>query len=389
MSPKMTVDVSLCGCIPRSEMTSLRLQGNSHHQTDSVIAMAASNLTRKVSGDSLVMSSQDMQIPSWAVPARGECILEPVSDLIHLHQPVDLTSQAVFYIGRSDTSDLQLLHTASSRRHAILFHHPNGNCYIFDCGSSHGTFINGVRVTNTTSGNNKVVPQRVKRGSLLRFGGPGAPSFILKSFSVALGSLINNFDSIKSVDSHVVEEEPTARVDCSSDLSMEALVTLNTRLNSVSSMSSLSSYSSYGSGLDGIQSSHQPKKRMPIESDLEKESPKKKPKLEEHLCQSDQGPIDSASFSVVSPIRSQKPVLRMDLGLPDRPIVSPNPFDESSRVLKTANIPTLKSCITAPLDLPPVSRKKKSVGFSDEPPQVFFAQTVTPESASDSEGASP
>ena len=74
MSPKMTVDVSLCGCIPRSEMASARL----HHknQTDHLIAMAASSLARKVSDDSLSSSSQDIQIPSWAVPARGECILE-------------------------------------------------------------------------------------------------------------------------------------------------------------------------------------------------------------------------------------------------------------------------------------------------------------------------
>lgn len=315
-------------------------------------------------------------------------VSQPVSDLTHLHHAVDLTTQAVFHIGRSDTSDLQLLHTASSRRHAILFHHPNGNCYIFDCGSSHGTFINGVRVTNSTSSNNKAVPQRVKKGSLLRFGGPGAPSFILKSFSVALDSLLKNFDSIKNVNTHVVEEEPIAKVDCSSDLSLEALVTLNTRLNAVASMSSFSSQSSLSSILDGVQSSCQPKKRMSLESDDEEESSQKKPKLEHDARQSVDDSMESGSFSVVSPIRPHKPVLRIDLRLPDRPIVSPNPFDEASRALKSTSIPMTKSCITAPLNLPPIGKKKKTVGFSDEPPQVFFAHAVTPESSSDTEGSS-
>lgn len=130
--------------------------------------------------------SQNFEAPSWAVPASGEARLEPVCDSVDRQGPVDLTSQAVYRIGRSPQSDVQLMHVTSSRRHAMLFHHSNGSCYLVDCGSAHGTYINGVRVTSTPSQGNVVVPTKVRRGSMVRFGGPGAPSFVLKSFSFEL-----------------------------------------------------------------------------------------------------------------------------------------------------------------------------------------------------------
>ena len=80
---KMTVNVSLCGSIPRSEMHSCshrsRLTASSEQtsrKTDQVIAMAASSLARKVSDDHVVSSSQQIEPPSWAVPAKGEAVLE-------------------------------------------------------------------------------------------------------------------------------------------------------------------------------------------------------------------------------------------------------------------------------------------------------------------------
>jgi hypothetical protein len=77
------------------------------------------------------------------------------------------------------------MHATSSRRHAIVFHHSNGSCYVVDCGSAHGTFVNGVRIASPASGG-VVVPHKVRRGALVRFGGPGAPCFLLKSFSFQL-----------------------------------------------------------------------------------------------------------------------------------------------------------------------------------------------------------
>mmetsp|Transcript_23920 Transcript_23920/g.68716 ORF Transcript_23920/g.68716 Transcript_23920/m.68716 type:complete len:756 (-) Transcript_23920:246-2513(-) len=146
--------------------------------------------------------------PPWAVAAKGEAKLEPVCESLGVQRPMDLTTQACFRVGRSPTSDLQLLHATSSRRHALLFHHPNGSCYVVDCGSAHGTFINGERVKSAVVANSNgasnagsngasgmVIPHRVRRGALLRFGGPGAPCFILKSFAVKFDELCGSADS--------------------------------------------------------------------------------------------------------------------------------------------------------------------------------------------------
>mmetsp|Transcript_7684 Transcript_7684/g.22569 ORF Transcript_7684/g.22569 Transcript_7684/m.22569 type:complete len:765 (-) Transcript_7684:544-2838(-) len=141
--------------------------------------------------------------PSWAVPAPGEAKLEPVCESLGVQDPVDLTSRPCFRVGRCPGSDVQLLHATSSRRHALLFHHPNGSCYVVDCGSAHGTYVNGVRVPSATSingggtsGTSMIVPHRVKRGALVRFGGPGAPSFMLKSFSIGFESLVKDLPGV-------------------------------------------------------------------------------------------------------------------------------------------------------------------------------------------------
>lgn len=163
------------------------------------------------------------EAPSWAVPAKGESRLEPVCDSVDRQRPVDLTSRAVFRIGRSPQSDVPLIHVTSSRRHAMLFHHSNGSCYLVDCGSAHGTYINGVRVTSTPNDSNVVVPTRVRRGSIVRFGGPGAPSFMLKSFSFDLEEMREC--PVPTVNMISTSMPPTPV--------LTAMVEHNTRLNSL------------------------------------------------------------------------------------------------------------------------------------------------------------
>jgi len=132
--------------------------------------------------------------PPWAVRASGEARLEPVGLTLSTHDPIDLSSNECYQVGRSPSSDMRLFHPTSSRNHALLFHHPNGSCYVVDCGSSHGTFVNGARVENPTiqGGGEKAtaVPSRVRKGALIRFGGPEAPTFVLKSFSTSLECLV-------------------------------------------------------------------------------------------------------------------------------------------------------------------------------------------------------
>lgn len=168
--------------------------------------------------------SPTYEAPSWAVPASGEARLEPVCDSVDTQGPVDLTSQAVFRVGRSPQSDVQLMHITSSRRHAMIFHHSNGSCYLVDCGSSHGTYINGIRVTSNPNESNVVIPTRVRRGSMVRFGGPGAPSFVLKAFSFDLDEIMRDCPV------PTINLRPT-RLPSSPVLS--AMVEHNTRINSL------------------------------------------------------------------------------------------------------------------------------------------------------------
>jgi hypothetical protein len=39
-----------------------------------------------------------------------------------------------------------------------------------------------------------VIPHRVRRGSLIRFGGPGAPAFVLKSLSIGFSAMVKEVD---------------------------------------------------------------------------------------------------------------------------------------------------------------------------------------------------
>lgn len=416
------MDVSLCGSIPRSEMHAHysshwpRLERNtdqpspaSNFKTDRLVSMAATSLARKVSDDQVVSNTQVIEPPSWAVPAKGEAILEvslvasfscigqkyillnfyviyfylqPISDTGILHKPVDLTKRSVFRIGRSEVSDMQLLHCASSRRHAILFHHPNGSCYIVDCGSAHGTFVNGVRVRSSVT-ENGVVPQKVKKGALLRFGGPGAPTFILKSFSVGFDSLLKNLhDSyiVMQPSNVIVDEPPPNTPDEEISMSaLDALVTLNTRLNSVGYVSrvpplkngssllfsDMHAPSNHSSNVSFLRRRH----AVSFDEDAYEEPASKRLKSVGSIESTSS--IDSDdSIPMVSP-SCQKPVLSFTFGDDHRPVVSPNPFEDCSRTVKTGlGAPT--SILSVSLSLPSTNKKKtKSVNFCADPPDVF------------------
>lgn len=242
----MSVDIRLCGNIPRSDMKGQLLsQGapcslaalrgeaktlstsrlavtnapddaHSTHRTIEVCeSLPALLLHNKSEMRGPLQEKQPLaplfEPPSWAVPARGETRLEPVCESLGRQYAVDLTKRASFYIGRSPNANIQLYHATSSRRHAMLFHHSNGSCYIIDCGSAHGTFVNGVRIPSPGKGG-VVVPHKVRRGALIRFGGPGAPCFVLKSFSFNLQDI-----TMKSTE----------------DSDMGELIRRNTRMNAL------------------------------------------------------------------------------------------------------------------------------------------------------------
>jgi len=78
-------------------------------------------------------------------------------------------------------------------------------------------------VKSSPNEGNVVVPTRVRRGSIVRFGGPGAPSFMLKSFSFDLDEM-RDF-SVPTIPARLTSPPATPI--------LSAMVEHNTRLNSL------------------------------------------------------------------------------------------------------------------------------------------------------------
>lgn len=427
---KMTVNVSLCGSIPRSQMNFcskkrlLDSNVNSSKCKNSTTSVETSSLKltipRQVSCEAIHAPAPPpiIEPPSWAVAARGDARLEPVCESQNLQTPVDLTTEAVFRIGRSQNSDVQLMHCTSSRRHAILFHHPNGSCYIVDCGSAHGTYVNGKRVTtmmhqngNDSCASGMILPHRVKKGALIRFGGPGAPSFVLKSFSVSLKSLMHNLEETKKtnickdVSNVTVPVKSISEIKNSTDRqSLEALTILNTRLNALGktnqSLASTKELKLRQSFMDQLQSHASTsgisylKKRTTVsfddDLDFQQENPHhKKRRITTKLFQNVaiEDLVSNSDVAIVSPSR-QKPTFVFNFDEIERPVVSPTPLEQHQAPM---NIPTIelnnsiKKILAAPLALPSSSKKNRRVYFCDDAPKVFYPPSVTPEPSSDCE----
>jgi ABC-type multidrug transport system ATPase subunit/pSer/pThr/pTyr-binding forkhead associated (FHA) protein len=62
-----------------------------------------------------------------------------------------LKEKSVVYIGRDDEADIQLNHPNVSRQHAMIEKKGDGIYFIKDLGSTNGTFVNGRRITSSTS----------------------------------------------------------------------------------------------------------------------------------------------------------------------------------------------------------------------------------------------
>lgn len=417
---KMTVNVSLCGSIPRSQMNFcstkrlLDLNVNTSKCKNATTSAETSSLKlclpRQVSCEAINAPAPPpiIEPPSWAVVARGDARLEPVCESLNVQTPVDLTTQAVFRIGRSQNSDVQLLHCTSSRRHAILFHHPNGSCYVVDCGSAHGTFVNGKRVTTTmhTESNEEqnsqspgmILPHRVKKGALIRFGGPGAPSFILKSFSVGLKSLMHNLDEAKKTNICKDVSNTTLPVKSTSAInsglrkpSSDELVTLNTRLNAIGSQTkSLTSQreSQLHNQLSTSNISFLKKRStisfdddVDIERELRHSLKKRRITTSTHhnVTTEDFGQL--SDIAIVSPSR-QKPTFLFNFDKIERHLVSPTPLEDNQTPMNISGNDLsnrIKSILTTPLVLPSSTKKRRRVAFCNEPPKDFYLPSVTHE----------
>jgi hypothetical protein len=134
-------------------------------------------------------------------PPLESLYLQPVGSTFSTHDAIDLSIMACVLIGRSPSCDMKLTEPTCSRKHALIFHHPNGSCYIVDCGSAHGTFVDGVKVESPTLQQGEkatATPHRVRKGALIRFGGPDGPTFVLRSFPASLEGLVRGLSGEKT-----------------------------------------------------------------------------------------------------------------------------------------------------------------------------------------------
>lgn len=106
--------------------------------------------------------------PSWSGPPEDEYKIEVLKSGVIL-EIIDLSKKNFYVVGRLPTCDVSLAHPTISRYHAIFqYRHtedeknPKG-FYLYDLGSTHGTFWNGCRIRPNTYA-------RLQGGHMIRFG---------------------------------------------------------------------------------------------------------------------------------------------------------------------------------------------------------------------------
>jgi pSer/pThr/pTyr-binding forkhead associated (FHA) protein len=65
-------------------------------------------------------------------------------------EPIALSAKACYLVGRIPVCDIVLENDTVSRQHAVFQSRSNGKLYLYDLGSTHGTFVNGKRLEPKT-----------------------------------------------------------------------------------------------------------------------------------------------------------------------------------------------------------------------------------------------
>ena len=82
-------------------------------------------------------------MPAWSVPPKHEFHLEVLKNgtiIDDIALPL-----AKMIVGRHPAVELTMENPSISRQHAVFQFSEDGNCYLFDVGSTHGSFINKKR----------------------------------------------------------------------------------------------------------------------------------------------------------------------------------------------------------------------------------------------------
>lgn len=113
------------------------------------------------------------QPPFWSGRPSSHFTLELIRDGVS-KGAIPLHKKSWYLFGRAPICDIELDHPTVSRQHAVIQYRKNGDAYLFDLGSTHGTFI----------GKKKLLPNtyvQIQQGNnLIRFGN-STRSYILDS----------------------------------------------------------------------------------------------------------------------------------------------------------------------------------------------------------------
>ncbi|XP_028060040.1 kanadaptin-like isoform X2 [Camellia sinensis] len=101
-------------------------------------------------------------IPEWSGPPRHKFFLEVLKEGSIIDQ-LDVHEKGAYMFGRVDLCDFVLEHPTISRFHAVLQFKRNADAYLYDLGSTHGTFVNKNQVK-------KKVYVQLRVGDVIRFG---------------------------------------------------------------------------------------------------------------------------------------------------------------------------------------------------------------------------
>ncbi|KAG0559687.1 hypothetical protein KC19_10G123300 [Ceratodon purpureus] len=100
--------------------------------------------------------------PAWSAPPGHPFKLEVLKEGVIVSN-FDVSEKGAYMFGRSDRCDFMLEHPTVSRYHAVLQYNDKGEAFIYDLGSTHGTFVNKRQVKA-----NNYTPLHV--GAVVRFG---------------------------------------------------------------------------------------------------------------------------------------------------------------------------------------------------------------------------
>ncbi|KAL4502445.1 hypothetical protein ABPG72_012032 [Tetrahymena utriculariae] len=89
---------------------------------------------------------EDYTVPQWSAKSPYKYFFEVIKNGVPIEEK-DISYKPFLLLGKyQDLCDFVLEHPTISRKHAIVQHKANGEIFIYDLGSSHGTFVNNKRL---------------------------------------------------------------------------------------------------------------------------------------------------------------------------------------------------------------------------------------------------